>query len=352
MSNYLQTLKPEIQEYFKILSPEGIPDFLLDYIETPEMQKQGGVSVSCGTIYSNMFHHKFWYSSLDHSVGVALIVWHFTKDKKQTLAGLFHDIATPVFKHSIDFMNGDYETQESTEELTTKIISESKEIMSLLNKDGIKIEEVADYHIYPIADNDTPQLSSDRLEYTLSNGLGASDEKLWELEEIKEIYQNIEIQKNEDNIEELGFKDKKIAEKFVHTMSKLSSSYIQNKTKFSMQFLADIMKKMSEKNLISKKDLYSLSEKEVIEKIENCELDNISKCFNLWRNATEIKESDIPIAGKYCVSVKAKIRYIVPLVRSQNEFVRINKIAKEASQDIKKALNFKTKKYAYLDFKF
>ena len=58
-------------------------------------------------------------------------------------------------------MNGDHEKQESTEELTTKIISESKEIMHLLNRDNIKIEEVSDYHIYTIADNDTPKLSSD-----------------------------------------------------------------------------------------------------------------------------------------------------------------------------------------------
>ena len=74
---------------------------------------------------------------MDHSVGVALIIWNFTKDKKQTLAGLFHDIATPIFKHCIDFMNGDYETQESTEELTTCIIKNSKEIMALLERDNI-----------------------------------------------------------------------------------------------------------------------------------------------------------------------------------------------------------------------
>lgn len=285
MKNYIETLKPEIQEYFKILSPEGIPEFLKEYIETPEMQKQSKISMTCGTIYSKMFQNKFWYSSLDHSIGVALIVWNFTKNKKQTISGLFHDIATPVFKHVIDFMNGDYETQESTEELTSQIILESEEIMNLLNRDGIKIEEVEDYHIYPIADNDTPKLSSDRLEYTLINGLGATKE-LWTLEEIKEIYQNIEVQKNEEGIEELGFKDKEIAEKFVHVMSKLSNEYIQNRTKYSMQFLADIMKKMSEKNLINKEDLYHLSEKEVIEKIEKCEENNIAKNFAIWREAT------------------------------------------------------------------
>lgn len=351
MKSYLQTLNPEIQIYFKILSPKGIPEFLEDYIKTSEMQKLKGISMTCGTIYSKLFDYKLWYSTLEHSIAVALIVWNFTKDRKQTLAGLFHDIATPVFKHTIDFMNGDYETQESTEELTTKIISESKEIMTLLNRDGIKIDEVADYHIYPIADNDTPQLSSDRLEYTLSNGLGAT-KRIWDLEEVKEVYQNIEIQKNENQIEELGFKDKKIAEKFVHTMSQLSSLYIENRTKFSMQFLADIMKKMSERNLITKKDLYTLSEKDIIEKIENCKQDNIAKCFNLWKNASKIKESDIPIIEKYCISIKAKIRYIVPLVKVDNQYIRINQISETAKKDIEKALNFTTRKYAYLDFKF
>ena len=295
MNTYLDTLNEEVRKYFKILSKE-FPEFLNDYINTPEMQKQAGISVSCGTIYSKMYN-QMWYSSLDHSVAVALIIWNFTKDKKQTLSGLFHDIATPVFKHTIDFMNKDYEKQESTEELTTKIISESKEIMNLLSRDGIRIDEVSDYHIYPIADNDTPKLSSDRLEYTLSNGLGAT-EKIWELEDIEEIYTNIVIFKNEDDIDELGFKNKKIAEKFVHTMSKLSRMYRREKTVFSMQFLADTIKKMLNRKLITEENLYTLTEKEMIEKIENCKYDNISKCFDLWKNATGIKESNAEVERK------------------------------------------------------
>lgn len=96
MSKYFENLDKQIKEYFNILSPE-IPSFLEEYIETPEMQKQSGISVSCGTYYSKLFSEiKMWYSSLDHSVAVALIIWNFTNDKKQTLAGLFHDIATPV----------------------------------------------------------------------------------------------------------------------------------------------------------------------------------------------------------------------------------------------------------------
>ena len=350
MSNYIDTLNETIKSYYKILS-EDFPEFLNEYINTPEMLKQAKISVSCGTIYSKMYN-RIWYSSLDHSIAVALIIWNFTKDKKQTLSGLFHDIATPVFKHSIDFMNKDYEKQESTEELTTEIISESKEIMALLNRDGIKVEEVADYHIYPIADNDTPYLSSDRLEYTLSNGLGAV-EKIWNLDDVKQIYSNIEIQKNEKDKEELGFKDITIAEKFVHTMSILSRLYIEDKTLFTMQMFADIMKIMSENNLINVAEMYNLSEKEVIERIEKCNVKNISNGFIIWKNATDILTSETAPNGKYFVNIeKVKKRYINPLVRYNNEYKRIKDISEKATNDINEALEYKTAKYVFLDFDF
>lgn len=317
MNNYVGNLNETIKSYYKILS-DDFPEFLNEYINTPVMLKQSKISVTCGTIYSKMYN-QMWYSSLDHSIAVSLIIWNFTKDKKQTLSGLFHDIATPVFKHSIDFMNKDYEKQESTEELTTEIIKGSKELMYLLNRDDIKVEEVADYHIYPIADNDTPRLSSDRLEYTLSNGLGVT-EKLWTLEDVKEVYNNIEIQKDENGIDELGFKDVAIAEKFVHTMSILSKLYRREKTLFTMQMLADIMKKMSDKNLISVKDMYNLSEEDTINKIKQCNENNIAECFKKWENATDVSTSETIPEGKYFVNIeKVKKRYINPLVRFNNE---------------------------------
>ena len=41
MNTYLDTLNEEVRKYFKILSKE-FPEFLNDYINTPEMQKQAG----------------------------------------------------------------------------------------------------------------------------------------------------------------------------------------------------------------------------------------------------------------------------------------------------------------------
>lgn len=347
MNNYLSKLNPIIKDYFNILSSE-FPEFLLDYINTPRMQKQKGISTTCGMYYSKMFNSSIWYSSLDHSVAVSLIVWHFTHDKKQTLAGLFHDIATPSFKHSIDFMNNDYENQESTEDLTKTMIEESTEIMSLLKKDNISIDEVCDYHIYPICDNDTPMLSADRLEYTLSNGLGVIN-KIWDLDEIEKIYSNIKILNNENNIIELGFTDIKIAERFVEVMSELSIDYMCDKRRFGMQLLADLMKRLNNENLITIDDLYEKSEEDIINIIKNSKYKDI---FNKWANANDINTSKTEVKGKYCVKLNAKRRYINPLVLTNNKVFRISTLSLKSKNNIDKCIHYSFDDYLYMNFNF
>ena len=337
--NYLDKLNKRTEEYFKILEP-NFPEWLIEYINTEEMLKQQYISITCGTIYSDLFESSYFFSSLDHAIAVALIIWHFTHDKKQTLSGLFHDIATPVFKHCVDFLNGDYMTQESTEDLTTKIISESTKIKNLLKKDNILLEEVDDYHKYPIADNDTPKLSSDRLEYSLSNALLTYN--LLDLDEIKEIYNDIEIQKDEEGIEELSFKTKNIARKFVKVTSRLSIIYREDRTRYSMQFLADIMKKLSEDGKITREDLYNLKESDVIEIIENSKYKDI---YKIWKETKKVKLSDEEPKNVYYVKHGAKVRYINPLVNGE----RISNICKIAKNMIDKNLEYDMSKYVYID---
>lgn len=337
--NYLNKVDSKIAEYFKVLEP-NFPEWLEEYINTKELLHQQYISVTCGTIYTDLFENNYFFSSLDHSIAVALIIWHFTHDKKQTLAGLFHDISTPVFKHCVDFLNGDYITQESTEDLTTETISNSKEIMKLLKRDKIQLCYINDYHKYPIADNDTPQLSSDRLEYSLSNALLVYN--LLDLEQIKEIYSDIEIQINERNIQELGFKTKKIARKFVKITSRLSVIYREDRTRYSMQFLADILKKLNEEKLISKNDLYSLKEADIIEIIQSSKYCNI---FNKWRKAEKIHTLEAEPQDVYFINHGAKIRYIDPLVNGH----RISSICKVAKQMIETNLSYDMSKFVYLE---
>lgn len=349
MSKYYNNLDDLRKKYFEILSPT-FPEWLLDYIDTEEMGRLSGVSMVCGTDYSKIFNYLSNNSVLNHSVGVALIVWNFTHDKKQTLAGLFHDIASPAFKHCIDFMNGDFTTQESTEERTEQIIRTSKKIMSLLKRDNIKVEEISDYHIYPIADNNTPQLSADRFEYTLSNGLflyGA-----WDLNEISRYYNNISVLKNEQGIDELGFNSKEICKEFLHAILPIFAHYDSDENRTVMQFFADIVKSMNVKGFISVDDLYKMSENDVCNLILNCGDEYLKQSFVKFKKATKIFAGDQPVKDKYCISVKGKKRYIVPLVKTAEKVARITDIDHSCQEAVEQYKNLKRSKFTGFDFEF
>ena len=330
----------EIEKYFYILSKE-IPDFLIEYANVKEMQRLKGISMVSACEHTKLIPYNFFHTRYEHSFGVALIVWNFTKDKKQTIAGLYHDIATPSFSHVVDYLHGDYEKQETTESLTERIIKNSEDIMELLKRDNIKVEEIEDYHIYPIADNDTPKLSSDRLEYSLSNALFTYN--LLNKEEIKEIYNDIEIGTNEKHEKELSFKTKKIARNFVKITSKLSVIYREDRTRYSMQFLADILKRLNNEKTVSIDDLYKLKESEIIDIIEKSKYKEV---FDIWKNAKKVKISKEEPNKVYFVHHGAKVRYIDPLFNG----VRMSKACKIAKNMIDKNLNYDMNSYIYLDF--
>lgn len=312
------------------------PIWLNDYINTKEMLQQRYISITCGTIYSDLFESDFFFSSLDHSIAVALIIWHFTHDKKQTISGLLHDIATTAFKHCVDFLRGDYMKQEATEDLTTEIISNSSELMSLLQRDDVELCEVDDYHLYPIADNDTPQLSADRLEYSFSNA--TITYQLIDLDQVKKMYNDICVQKDEHQNDELGFQTETIAEDFVRVTSKLSIIYREDRTRYSMQLIADILKKLR----FTIEDLYNLKEKEVIQIIEQSKYSDI---FYKWRNAKKIMSSLDKPEKEYFINNHAKIRYINPLLNGK----RITEINKAAKEMITNNLSYDMNKYVYLE---
>lgn len=339
-----------IIEYLKILSKD-IPDFLVEYASVPEMQRLKGISMISACEYTKLVPFNFFHTRYEHSIGVALIVWNFTKDKKQTIAGLYHDIATPAFSHVVDYIHGDYETQESTEEYTEKIIKKSKEIMNLLDRDSISIEEIRDYHLYPIADNNSPRLSADRLEYTLSNGLVTQD--AFSLEAIDRIYKDLNILKNEDGEDEIGFKNLKNVEEYIERATRLWHLFSgNNENGIIMQFWTDILSKMAKEKYIKEEDLYKYSEQEIVEKIRNCPDKKISKAFEIFSNSEKIERSETEVKDKYCISVKTKKRYTNPLVQINGTAIRIYIASEKGKRIIEDIKNYKDSKYACLDINF
>lgn len=309
--------KYDISEYYNILCPKNdYPDFLDKYISLPIMQRLKGVGLLCGTDWTALYKNRFFYSRLNHSIGVALIVWHFTHDKAQTLAGLFHDVSTPVFSHVSDFRKGDALTQTATEEPTAAMLRSDAELNRLLCEDGLCVEQIEDYHIYPIADNEIPRLSADRLEYMFPSGMALDGS--WTMEEIKRCYDDLTILKNEDGKDELGFKTLETAELYCKHFCMIGHILQLNENKLTLHLLGQIMNMAEKESVLNENDFMTLSEKQVIEKLERAEKsEKLEQYYKTFRSMTKIEhtENELTNDSYFCVSLNVKQRYINPLVR-------------------------------------
>lgn len=310
----------------------SMPGIIFELIQTEAMKRLKGIAMHCGCNYTKIpiQRTKFYYNRFDHSVGTALIVWRFTKDIRQSIAALFHDIATPAFSHVIDFVNSDYETQESTEEYTRDFIEKSTEIMQILEKYDIDVDDVCDYHRYPIADNDSPKLSADRLEYTLS---GAYAYGFSNLNQIAKIIDDLVIVTNEANEPEIGFKHISAAVEFFNICMQCSRVYVADETRLAMQYLAELISLAIDEHALSIYDLYK-TEEFVIDKLKLNE--TTARC---WKDFTKLKRLQKErCANCFSAVVPAKKRYIMPLCNG----IRIE----DNSNDIKKAVQ----EFIKLDF--
>ena len=302
---------------------EEIPVLLEQLSSTSKMQRLSDIGMHCGCEYTKFpFYQKekIRYTRFTHSVGVSKIVWNFTHDIRQAIAGLFHDIATPAFAHTIDFLQGDHLRQESTEDKTLLFIENSRDISDLLKKHHIRIEDVCDYHQYPIADNDTPMLSADRLEYTFGNGFCLYN---MNLETLSSLYKDLTVAHNEHGTEELCFHSIDAAKKFTEISLRNSRFFVSDQDRFSMQYLADILRFAMENGVLVQDDLYQ-TEREVIKK-----LNNDKKLSKIWNNYTELAAvavSAVKPESQYSVNVSAKKRYIDPLVLVDNKTKRLTEI--------------------------
>lgn len=319
----------DIKKYHKILSPD-YPDFLSKYIELPILKRLSGVGLLCGTDWTHLYKNRFYYSRLDHSIGVALIIWHFTHDKKQTLAGLFHDASTPVFSHVSDFRKGDALTQTATEAPNESILKNDAALRKLLQEDGLTVQEISDYHIYPVADNEIPQLSADRLEYMFPSGMALDG--TWDLPSIEKAYKDIRILKNEDGLDELGFKTLEIAEDYCRRFCMIGHILQLNENKLTLHMLGQIMNMAVEEGLLQEEDFMNKSESEIMEVLDQMTLRQaqgphgtsgdkvqhlyLARLYKTFRTMTKIEHRDsaLPAEEYFSISLDVKQRYIDPLV--------------------------------------
>ena len=291
--------------YLNELEYDNRPDFLDKYLEAPCLKRLKKIGYFCGMDYASkdVYNFKEYITRFDHSVTCALLTWKCTKNKESTLAGLFHDISTPCFSHVIDYMNKDYENQESTEEYTAEILKNDEYLLKCLKEDNIKIEDIINFKKYNIVDNDRPKLCADRLDGVILTGMAWT--KNISYNDITNIINDIDIYNNE-----IGFKSKNVADKIIEVSNSIDIYCHSREDNYMMELLAEITRYGIDNNYISYKELFTSNEEELIEKLKSVDDNKLMDCFNKFENITK---EDIP----YIEMPYVKIRDLNPLVNGK-----------------------------------
>lgn len=296
------------EQYLKLWNQN--PEFLDKYLHVPSLLRLKKVGYFCGMDYASSDVYDFfeYVSRYDHSLSTALITWYFTKDKKATIAALFHDISTPCFSHVIDYMNKDYGKQESTEEKTEEILKNDSFLLKCLKEDGISLSEIADFKNYTIVDLERPKLCADRLDGIFLTGLFWT--KTITIEEIEKIIGSLTTYTNEYGEVELGFTDEEMMLQVLKTNACIDKYCHSKEDNYMMELLAEITREGMSKKYYSYDDLYILNEEELFQLLldsnDSYLLEKIDRFKTIKRE--DIPEMDMPF-------VKARI--ILPILNGK-----------------------------------
>lgn len=330
-----------LEDYINIFVDEEYPRFIDKYLNTDTLNRIKNVGFFCGNDYTKLYDIKFFYSRFSHCLVTAHITWHFSHDKKSTIAALLHDVGTPTFAHTIDYVFGDFEKQESSEIDIVELIKKDSRLMEYLKSDDVMLSDLQDLSKYPILENKSPKLCADRLDGVLGTNYIWLQKK--SLEEIKEVYHSIVVLENEDGIKELGFEDINSVLKFYRMVQIYALELQGNTNKFVRKYLSDVVKLAIEKNYIKLEDLYKRKEQDIVD-IFNDKMES----WKIFKEALEVKGTEVK-PQCYFVSINSKKRNVIPLVKVGDSIMRIDKVSKEAKNMLEEFLSFKDNTYGYVE---
>lgn len=299
-----------LKYYLEQLDYNDMPLFLKKYLKCPSLVRLMSVGYFCGMDFASKSVYNFdeYISRFDHSLTTSLLTYKVTNDKTMTVAALFHDVATPCFSHVIDYMNEDYEKQESTEELTEDIIKNDKYLLKCLKEDNIDVDNIINFKNFSIVDNDRPKCCADRLDGVILTGISWT--KNVTKDDIKKIINDVRVFKNEDNEDEIGFNNRDIVSKIIDVSESIDLYCHTNEDNYMMHLLANITKLSIDKGYITYDDLYSLNEVELFNILKKSTDKELLDKINLFENINidSIPKIDIP---------NIKVRVLKPLVNGK-----------------------------------
>lgn len=296
-------------DYYKMkLKIDDMPEFLKKYLELPYMKRLKDITYLCGMDYASkkMYDFKEPISRYDHSLTTALMTWKLTGDKNATIAALHHDVSTPCFSHVIDYMNGDYLVQESTEKNIGYILSNNVDLTNALKEDNVNMSDIINFKQYSVVDLERPKLCADRIDGIILTGISWT--KNVDEEKIDKIVDSLAVYENEDGDDEIGFNNEDAA---IDTLLINNDIYVlctSRSDSYMMELLANITAFAIKSGYVDYNSLYTMTEKQVLDIFNKIDDRDIQGMLHDFYN---MEQRNIPTGYE---KPKVKQRIINPLV--------------------------------------
>ena len=327
-----------VEKYNK-LNKENTSNILDKYFNTKTLQRLKGKGLFCGMDYMgiDMLRPNEYYSRYDHSKNIAYTAWKLSFDLKVALTGAFHDVGSLSFAHVNSFKKGEGLTQENDELSVKEVLLQDEELLQYLNDDGISLDDVVDSKRFPLIDKKIPALCLDRIDGILATCLFWANTHSFE--DIESLYNMLTYYENLNAMRCDNFNDRLLDftgeivlderysnsyyEDFfsaIHTYSKI---LLSKEDRYLMEILGLTLNYYEDIGLITEKDLFLLSEQEIINKILDSKYSDVLKDVLSLDKVSYASSTD---NGLVIVS-KPKIRQANPLCFGQGEVCEIDVIS-------------------------
>ena len=292
---------------------------LAEIIKTKEMQRLKGVSQ--GAIF--FLHPKITTTRFEHGVGVCLLLRSLGAQIEEQIAGLIHDISHTAFSHVIDHV---FKTKEENyhEEQFNAILSKSK-IPEILSKHGFDLAKISDESNFHLLEKPLPDLCADRIDYFLRDSVswGALD-----LFQSKRIFSSLTAFGDS-----IVFNSQDIALESARKFMRMDLDFwALARHGGAYEVLAEAIRLGLDSGAITKDDLFT-EDAYVLEKLRNSGNKEILSDLSLLKETFAVEVFNKP--GEGILSVQKKLRYIDPLVLSEDSPKKLS----ELNRDFRKQLS-------------
>ncbi|MDD2840096.1 MAG: hypothetical protein PHY80_03125 [Rickettsiales bacterium] len=259
-----------------------------------------------------------------HSVGDMLLLRRFNAPLEEQIAGLIHDVSHTSFSHTYDYIMNEADGQKKQDfqdSIHERFVLKS-DIPQILEKYGYDLNYILDDSHFTLKENNTPNICSDRIDYSLRDdyfqvNLLGKEEREYILNSLM-VFDGSFVMKN--------FESAKFFAEFFWKLDEMQYSSLQSAVMFGIGGL--LFKSAIDAKLITLNDFFDKNDAEILKIIEDNlnKNESVKKYYDYLHLPTEEFESN---PKNYIRQIFCKVRRIDP------QFVDDGKLSRVSDYDMK-----------------